>query len=169
MGYSYGWNTKKELVDYFNSDNFFTNAKRLKSRLVGNSYWSVIEVTTKDNQKRTLITLELISKSEGKYGFKGLDETANPYYYNCPLSFLELANNPPPSEYSRKWREGVRQYHEHKKQLKEKSVSGSKILVNGVEYTLQRKLQGKKGWAVTNKLGLEFRISYQQLNKSKFI
>lgn len=37
---------------------------------------------------------------DGSYGFKIMDETQYPYYFNCPEKILKLSNNPE----GRKWR-----------------------------------------------------------------
>ena len=47
-----------------------------------------------------------LERSGGQWGYKPLDESMHPYYYSCPLSYLDLA-----PEQSAEWRAGVRAYH----------------------------------------------------------
>lgn len=44
------------------------------------------------------------------WGYKDLDEICGPYYYSCPLKYLDLV---PIETYggNDEWRENVRQYH----------------------------------------------------------
>jgi len=82
--------------------------------LRGNVLWSVVQVTAKqagvfdrkEAEPRTFIRCDLLERSGDKWGYKPLDESMHPYYYTCPLAYLEMA--PVQSE---AWREGVRAYH----------------------------------------------------------
>ncbi|MCY1303088.1 hypothetical protein D3C85_1114230 [compost metagenome] len=83
--------------------------------LRGNVLWSVAEVTAKvDGVQRDLapgqslcyIRCDLLQRSGGEWGYKPMDESMHPYYYTCPLRYLEMA-----PEQSHEWREHVRAYH----------------------------------------------------------
>ncbi|QVX40765.1 hypothetical protein J4H89_23560 (plasmid) [Ralstonia solanacearum] len=83
--------------------------------LRGNVLWSVVEVTAKgDGERNSLpagqlpryIRCDLLECSSGTWGFKPLQEAMHPYYYSCPLSYLDMA-----PEQSHEWRKGVRAYH----------------------------------------------------------
>ena len=79
----------------------------LASRLVGHTLWSVWE-----HQGQRLILCCLLERSPDGWGYKDMDETMGPCYYDCPLQFLDLASPPPtPGYYSPEWREKVRAYH----------------------------------------------------------
>ena len=41
------------------------------------------------------------------WGYKDMDESCEPYYYNCPEKYLTMV----PEVACEDWREGVRQYH----------------------------------------------------------
>jgi len=57
-----------------------------------------------------VITVNLISRKGGLWGYKCMDETMNPYYYNVPLSWL--ARYPDPKlGLSSAWRAKVRELH----------------------------------------------------------
>ncbi len=83
--------------------------------LRGNVLWSVVEMTAKAEgvhhdlaagQSPRYIRCDLLERSGGQWGHKPLDESMHPYYYSCPLSYLDLA-----PEQSADWRAGVRAYH----------------------------------------------------------
>src|SRR3546814_16245151 len=57
-------------------------------------------------QSLRYIRCDLLECSGGQWGYKPLDESMHPYYYSCPLSYLDLA-----PEQSADWRAGVRAYH----------------------------------------------------------
>ena len=75
--------------------------------------WSVEQFTARQTtsfleagQSRAFIVCYLLNGSAGGSGYKALEESMHPFYYSCPLHFLDLA-----PEQSRAWREGVRAYH----------------------------------------------------------
>ena len=91
------------------------SAKVIAHTLRGNVLWSVVEVTAKvegvspnlaPGQSLRYIRCDLLQRSGGQWGYKGMDESVHPYYYTCPLSYLDMA----PVQ-SSEWREGVRAYH----------------------------------------------------------
>lgn len=57
----------------------------------------------------------LMRRERGSWGHKSMDESCGPYYYSCPLDFLDLT--PAPSwakwaaDHSATWRAKVREYH----------------------------------------------------------
>ncbi|MCA9380929.1 hypothetical protein KC678_01565, partial [Candidatus Dojkabacteria bacterium] len=51
------------------------------------------------------------------WGYKDMDESMHPYYYNCPLSFLDMT--PVACE---EWRQHVRNYHATIAQQKQKAA-----------------------------------------------
>ena len=53
------------------------------------------------------IGCDLLQYHTGAWGYKDMDESVHPFYYSCPLSYLEkvpVVND--------EWREGVRAHHE---------------------------------------------------------
>lgn len=90
----------------------------LAHALYDNVLWSVVEVTAKvEGVHRNLspgeslryIRCDLLDYSGGQWGYKPLDESMHPYYYSCPLNYLDMA-----PEQSADWRAGVRAYHEQR-------------------------------------------------------
>lgn len=76
--------------------------------------WSVVEVTAKDDslswlpagQTTRLINCDLIECYQGQWGVKRLGESSHPFYYCCPLAFLEMT-----PVACQEWRDKVRLYH----------------------------------------------------------
>ncbi|MGY6272930.1 hypothetical protein ACXIUT_24915 [Achromobacter denitrificans] len=93
------------------------SVKVIAHTLHGNVLWSVTEVTAKvegvhpdlaPGQSLRYIRCDLLERSGGEWGYKPLEESMHPYYYSCPLSYLDMA-----PEQSEAWRAGVRTYHAH--------------------------------------------------------
>lgn len=91
------------------------SAKVIAHALRGNVLWSVAELTAKvedvhrdlaSGQSLRYIRCDLLERSGNEWGYKSMDESMHPYYYSCPLRYLDMA-----PEQSRDWREGVRAYH----------------------------------------------------------
>lgn len=57
----------------------------------------------------------LIDLSKGDFGYKAMDKTIHPYYYNCPERIFKLLN-PTTSEYANQWR--AKQSFKYKKKTK---------------------------------------------------
>jgi len=82
--------------------------------LHGDVLWSVVRITARrpgvlgldSGQSTTLIACHLLQGSGSNWGYKPMDESMHPYYYSCPLAYLEMA----PMR-SAEWREGVRTWH----------------------------------------------------------
>ena len=82
--------------------------------LVGNVLWTVVRVTAKQagvlglapGESATLIGCHLLESSGGDWGYKSLDESVHPYYYSCPLRYLDMAPVQSPE-----WRERVHRFH----------------------------------------------------------
>jgi hypothetical protein len=63
------------------------------------------------------ITLCLLSYQNGYgWGYKDMEESSGPYFYSCPLKYLDMV----PVVASESWREGVRAYHARAKERRQK-------------------------------------------------
>lgn len=82
----------------------------------GNALWKVVSITDVDgNEKDRFIALDLLKKQRGYgWGYKDMSEPEHPYYYTCPLKYLDMV---PPEKYpgsvKPEWRKEVRAYHAH--------------------------------------------------------
>lgn len=108
--YSYGCTEKSQIRDEILRD--FRNASYtvLRHATVGNHLWLAIDKRPADGSApQRAIVLCLLTKRDGIWGYKDMDETMGPYYYDCPLSLLALF--PAPSPDAGAWRDQVRDYH----------------------------------------------------------
>lgn len=87
--------------------------------------WSVWERTFNDSEARPperWIQCDLLqySKSNDGWGYKDMDESMHPYFYSCPLGYLEKV---PIEQFggNEEWRKGVQAYHER---IREKRKHG---------------------------------------------
>ena len=120
----------------------------IKYALHGNHLWGVFEriisekATNKEIERIRWISLFLLAKERNYgYGYKDMDEYSGPYYWDCPIKFLDLApriEKDDESGYSLKWREGVKSYWknqhdkvENKKNILSKIKIGTRIFIYG--------------------------------------
>ena len=86
-------------------------SKAIRHRLVGNELWYVRETvrTFPDGRQESerWIGVDLLESNGRGWGYKSMSEDMGPYYYGCPVEYLELAPQPE-SEYAGKWREAIR-------------------------------------------------------------
>jgi len=86
----------------------------LEHHLAGDVLWSLVRLTPQKEWRHQLnageslvfIRCDLLRSSPEGWGYKPLEESMHPYYYSCPLRYLDLA-----PEQSADWRAGVRQFH----------------------------------------------------------
>lgn len=91
----------------------------LKHCTRGNILWSVVE---NPNGER-FIRCDKLQRGNGGWGYKDMAESMHPFYYTCPLGYLDMV--PVACE---DWREKVREYHA--KQLRKYEVGQVVELIN---------------------------------------
>ncbi len=90
-----------------------THAGRIvRHCLKGNVLWTVQELTDKQaGTVKRFIGCDLLERERGYgWGYKDLCESMHPYYYTCPLAYLDMV--PVACD---GWRYGVREYHARQK------------------------------------------------------
>lgn len=86
----------------------------LKSAMVGTTYYGAIQV--KDTASGTTeVTAAVVLTNSGErgnwyfnFGYKSMEESSCPYYYDCPKSILDLLTEAP-NEWAKQWREKCRE------------------------------------------------------------
>ena len=81
--------------------------KCVRKAVHGNELWTIWH-NTETNCK--YIVLFLLARRDSNWGYKDMTESMGPFYYQCPLSFLDevpVANE--------EWREKVQAFHAQKK------------------------------------------------------
>ena len=138
--FSTTWPTRAIMRKHLCADN---GLKTIKSCWTGNNLWAVQEYTYDQGEKAgqtvRFIALYLCRRRKNTrdgWGYKDMDESAGPSYYNCPISYLDMV--PDPGGYATEWRAKVREQHAKENQ---KLVEGQKITLYDREYTV-----GAKHW-----------------------
>lgn len=103
MGWDFGWKTRRELVEYL------TDSKATVKFAVVNESGTSVLWAVKNYGNGNFIGCYLMEKSTHGHGYKEMCESMHPYYYSCPLEFLDMAE-----ESSAEWRAGVKKFHEEK-------------------------------------------------------
>lgn len=93
-----------------------TSVEVLEHHLADRVLWSFTKVTSKEDgwnqlkagESLVFIRCDLLESSGDGWGYKPLEESMHPYYFSCPLHFLELAPEQCPE-----WRAAVRQFHDN--------------------------------------------------------
>jgi hypothetical protein len=120
MGWYFSRQTRaqliRELIEPQESES--TRSEVIAHALRGNVLWSVVRITAKQagfmklaaDDSINIIRCDLLQGSGGEWGHKPLDESMHPYYYSCPLRYLDMAPVQSPE-----WREGVLAHHAHRR------------------------------------------------------
>ncbi|EPO6707274.1 hypothetical protein ACO0TC_15145 [Pseudomonas aeruginosa] len=122
MGWLFSSRTRAELIRDLTQpeDQARAHVRVIAHTLRGNVLWSVSEVTAKTEgvhpglapgESMRYIRCDLLQRRGGEWGYKAMDESMAPYYYSCPLRYLDLAK-----ELSPAWREKVRAHHARQRQ-----------------------------------------------------
>lgn len=102
---------KHEITEHNDGDNY-----RLRTRL-----WILTQATYNEAHRgkpsgyvERYVTLQLIEPfGQGEYGHKHMDETVGPFYYDCPLEFLDECTAPI-NDTAKDWRDKVRKHQDNK-------------------------------------------------------
>ena len=120
------WNKKSLIQDRIkswsnknreNDNDTYIVATCLKHCYRGNAFtgvlWTVWEHKLFDKKTDKLIKddkwigCDLLRYDKGDgWGYKDMEESSGPFYYSCPLSYLEMA-----PVVNKEWRHGVKEYH----------------------------------------------------------
>lgn len=123
--FPYHTSTKASLVEDITKD--ITTAGHIinATKSVRSGLWMLV---TPKNLDKPIIVFYLMEK-HGTWGYKDMDESMHPYYYDCPLAWLDKA-----PVANQAWRDGVHANLKKKIEMKEaakKIVAGKTYKVNG--------------------------------------
>ena len=159
--YSNRWDSKLSLLAYLRSyERWGSDYTILKTTCNGNRHWYVAE--HKDGVR--FIGLDLMASGGGDgWGYKDMDESAGPCYYDCPLAYLDLVANHNPVAFAAEWREKVRKHHARKKATPT-LAAGMTVMYGGHVYRLDSAAGPRRGWLVHRESdGRLFRMNARQL------
>lgn len=147
MGWLFGEPSKESLIERcLRGGAHPTGYTAIAHSVVGNHLWAVFEREpgqpdhveyngrTYSRPARLLVLYLLAhSRRHGCWGYKDMDESMGPCYYDCPLKFLDMV--PDPGGYATEWREKVRSFHaakNDKRQLIKLLRTGTRLkLIDG--------------------------------------
>jgi hypothetical protein len=98
--------SKKHFVSDINRDRTNAGMEILACKNTKSGQWSVL----KNTEGVVFIVLDLITKNDGVYYVKSIQECMHPFYYDCPVEFLDLA----PVD-NQEWRDGVKEFSAKRK------------------------------------------------------
>lgn len=115
MGWSYtiGQSKQRLIQERINPQGIDGHVyKSLAHCIRGNCLWQVIEHTFPSGVSKKFIALDLLSNEGGDgWGYKDMDESVGPYYYSCPLRYLQMV-----PVANQEWRHQVVAYHGRRNQ-----------------------------------------------------
>jgi len=100
-------------------DNGTARIRTLRHCLRDNVLWALVEVErygAEPSDSKRYIACYLLQRGDNGWGYKPMSESMHPYYYSCPLSYLNAC-----PETNRDWRAEVRSRHQ-KKHLRRKVI-----------------------------------------------
>lgn len=121
MGWSFlsSCRSKSAIIKHLTEE---CGVKTIAKCVKGNVLWAVQETTkTSTGAPEKFIGCYLLGADQGWWGYKDMDESCGPAYYNCPLAYLEMVEDPK-STYSTGWREKVKAFH-----AKNATLNGMKV------------------------------------------
>lgn len=160
------FNKARQVSEFRSPGSWSEGTTLLADRVVGNHYWAALQ----DKSGAKFIFLALM-KGGGKnsgWGYKDMTEHCGPYYYDCPLSLLEMTDEPT-GESAIAWRKKVREYHAAKK-ARAKPAAGLVIQYGKFSYRLIESAGPRKGWRVVQlETGDTYRMTAKQLSHAAVV
>lgn len=168
------WESKQDVVKNCTSSSFWggDRFKVHKHTLKGGHLWVLVELLTGEDKGKLFVTLFLIERFDGEYGYKDIDETCGPCYYDCPIGYVNAADKSgePLSDSAKNWRKKVREYHKEQKAERERVAQltpGTHVELYGKGYELIEKISARLGWYVKEMAsGETFRMDAKQIKEA---
>ena len=111
------WQTKQNVIDYRLSG-WKKEDRYIKHSVVGNRLW-ILAKSYEDDKPN--IFLDIIRKDgDYGYGYSDMSAMSHPYYYDCPLNFLDLTEDGGAD--FENWKRLVVDYHKAKKERSKKAA-----------------------------------------------
>ena len=101
MGWDFGWTSRDELVAEVTS-HFAPGYRLVDNRLVRQCHLG----GGVEGPRGRMGVLWLLVRRGGQWGYRAMDWDEGPYYWDCPLEYLDMAGEPG-TEYGRRWRDEV--------------------------------------------------------------
>lgn len=173
MGWTTGWHSKEQVIEH--CLDWGSKFNSLAHTVRGNRLWVLKQYNEGERAGEVFVALYLISNSKGEWGYKDLDDSVGPYYFDCPLSYIEktIKSGRKLSEWTVEWHEKVRAHHKASKAKRQKAKQlevGMKIKFAGVIYKLISKYDGRRGWRVESQSdGVTYRMMSKQVRLADIV
>lgn len=169
MGWTYPYETttRESLVSYLRRPQRFGDKLELVQACTkGNRHWYLVRV------KETglhFIGLDLMqgTRGESSWGYKDMDESVAPFYYDVPITYLDAPTDESVG-HTAEWRARVRRYHAEQKAKGKPETGGIVRFGDGREFTLQYPI-ARKGWCATDERGAQWRITHAQIKRNDYV
>ena len=160
--YPYETTTRPSLIAYLlRPERFGDKVELMRSSVKGNRHWYLMRI------KETglhVIGLDLMQGTRGQasWGYKELDESVGPFYYDVPITYLDAPADETVGS-TAEWRARVRHYQAEQKS-KKPEAGGVVRFDDGREFTLQYPLM-RAAWCATDKDGQHWKITAAQIKR----
>jgi hypothetical protein len=161
MGWLFCASSKDELVAHIERDLSGVPGLAILGKATrGSRLWYAVE---RGGQRFIVLYLTEGDRSQPtqwRWGYKDMDESMHPYYYDCPIGLLDLT----PQAIESDWRKAVRAHHAKRKTVP-KPEKYKVVTYGGERYQLNYPIAPRRGWDVTRvRDGMNFRMKAKQLS-----
>ena len=153
---STAWNTKAKAKAYLDDSIKRSGWTIHDTKASRDGQWYLIE-----RQGEMIIYLGLMKKGRGEYAIKTISESMGPYYFDCPLKWLDLA-----PVASQEWRDKVKELHQRKAL---KLEIGLTFELYGKRYKVDRYSEIRKRWMVKDESGMVWALRPGQVKDCRVI
>lgn len=121
---SYNWDNKKALISYLMSAQYWGKNTVLDHSVYGSELYLLIQKENGSKFIAVYLVRNMAAPFESvEYGYKDMDESMHPNYYNCPERLLKQSDCN--AKLSIEWREQCRQKRKEKANAKKKNKTFS--------------------------------------------
>lgn len=152
--------TKEIIVRDMNFRNENRSSEVLKSSSYGNQFW-ILRKIVENGTEFVTADVVLISHKDGKTHYNETNISSGPYYYHCPLEWLELITQKE-TDSILNWKDSVRKYWAKKKI---EIVPGMKLNFQNNSYIVIEKYTSHF-WTVQRQDGKMFKMKNQFVKDS---
>ena len=169
MGWTYPYetSTRESLIAYLRRpERFGGKLELVRSCVKGNHHWYLLRIKA---TRLHVIGLDLMqgTRGEASWGYKDMDESVAPFYYDVPISYLDAPADETVGS-AAEWRACVRRYHVEQKQKINPAAGGIVRSGDGREFTLRYPLT-RAAWCATDEKGREWRITGAQIKRNDYM
>jgi hypothetical protein len=164
--YPHETTTRESLVIYLRRpERFGDKLELVRATVKGNRHWYLMRIRETGMH---VIGLDLMqgTRGESSWGYKDMDESVGPYYWDCPITYLDAPADESVGSTS-EWRAQVRRYHAEQKQKAKPEAGGIVRFGDGREFMLRYPIS-RKGWCATDSRGVQWRLTCAQLRRNEY-